>query len=312
MSHNIKTIFYQGVYNSQVQLAKYLSNGFIATTGEHVSCDKSLDLIIQPFIGNEIDEIELYELKGWKRIFNWLNPLKIFSYIFTFLAQKHNHIVVNSDTESLEAQEQSLKAHYINLSKFNFGQEGDMANHYEKYTSCIKQYPQHDIILWGVSKGAATTLNSLASNNYDISKIKLVVLEGCFSDIQKVFLHWVQHRSYFDSNYWLARLALWLIRTGLASYVTRYKKDPKYSPINMLQKIPHSVPICFITSATDIVVPCEQTIELYTKLKESGHPDVHLLVLKNSRHHAYMFDCIEDRKAYKNFIHKIYSQYGIA
>lgn len=305
----VRTIFYQGIYNSQVQLSKYLtSEGFCSpTTGERIRCEKGLPLIINPFIGPEIDEIELFD----NSILNWLNPFKVFSYIFTYLGHLANHITVSSINTSKKAISKSLTAHFINLPKFNFGQEGDMANHYNKYLDCIKENPEDDLILWGVSKGAATTMNALTKNNYDLSKIKLVILEGCFSSIEDVFKHWYHYRSYLDINFILAKLFLWLLSINFISYFLSYKPNPKFDPINTVLDIPHSVPVAFITCEQDIVVPCEQTIALYEKLKQSGHPNVHLLKLKKSRHHAYMFDDMEDRNAYEQFIMGLYARYGL-
>lgn len=329
----IRTIFYQGIYNSQVQLAKYLpeTQGFIATTGEKVTCRRGLDLIINPYIGREIDEIEPYK----PTFSSWLNPLKIFSYLFGFIGNWANNIDIQPRVPSSECstrftlseqspkvekvpkvpeveEPSSVRTHYINLFKFNFGQDGDLANHYDKYIGCVNEYPDHDLILWGVSKGAATTLNALVKNNYETSKIKMVVLEGCFSDIESVFKHWVENRSYFDANFWLAKVFLWLLEKDLLRYLISYRMNKDHDPVHILSSVPHNVPIVFITSAIDIVVPASQTVELYEKLRETGHPNVHLLILKNSRHHAYMFDDEEDRAAYRDFIKDLYSKYGLA
>jgi hypothetical protein len=306
-----KTIFYQGIYNSQVQLAKYLNSkiGFTATTGEKVTCTEGLDLINYPYIGQEIDEIELYEPK-WS---NWLNPFKLFSYIFTYLGFWYNSIHIDNSIhiEKNDEGAKSVSKHFIRLWKFNFGQEADLANHYHKYISCVNEYPEHNLILWGVSKGAATTLNSLAKNNYDNSRIKMVVLEGCFSNIEDVFTHWVQNRSYLDSNFWLAKLFLFLLKYNLLHFIISYHSRPDYHPINAVKDLPHNIPIVFITSIIDTVVPAAQTIQLYDNLVASGHPNVHLLVLKNSRHHAYMFDDADDRKAYEEFMKGLYGKYNL-
>jgi hypothetical protein len=315
----IKTIFYQGIYNSQVQLSKYLGpEGFIGTTGERVICDKGLPIIMNPFIGQEIDEIEPFE----NNIFNWLNPFKLFSYVFSYIGRVCNYIRIEDAASSSSSssgqpakaafrQAASLKSHFINLPKFNFGQDGDLANHYNKYIQCVNEYPDHDLILWGVSKGAATTINALTRNNYDNSKIKMVVLEGCFTNIEEVFNHWVQNRSYFDSNYILARLFLWCLSKNILKYILNYQSKPDYNPINAIASLPHGIPIVFITCEADIVVPASQTTSLYERLKELGHPNVHLLKLKNSRHHGYMFDDENDRKAYETFINNLYKQYDL-
>jgi hypothetical protein len=305
-STKMRTIYYQGIYSSQTQLAKYLhpETGFIGTTGEKVTCSRGLDVILNPYIGQEIDEIELYD----GRIINWFNPLRVLSYLFVWLGQIVNYVRVERTVTNTNL---SLRYHFINLFKFNFGQQGDGSNHLNKYLNCRAEYPDDNIILWGVSKGAATTLSSLVLNNYDVNRIKMVVLEGCFSSIEDVFKHWVAHRSYTDPNFWIAKLVLFLLKKNMLSWFIRYKHNPEYDPINLVSRLPRDVPVLFITSEIDEVVPADQTIQLYDKLKESGHQKAHLLVLSRSRHPAYMFDDEEDRTRYRKFILDMYKKYGI-
>jgi hypothetical protein len=54
-----RTIYYQGMHCSQTQGAKYTgSHGFISpTTGEHIVCDQSIDIIQDIWVKPEIDEV---------------------------------------------------------------------------------------------------------------------------------------------------------------------------------------------------------------------------------------------------------------
>jgi len=62
-----KTLFYQGMYSSQTQLAKYTgkTRGFIATTGEHVICANGMEAILDPHIGIELQEVILCNKNKW-------------------------------------------------------------------------------------------------------------------------------------------------------------------------------------------------------------------------------------------------------
>lgn len=311
----IKTIFYQGIYSSQIQLAKYLSpKGFISTTNEKIECKKGVPLIINPFIGKEIDEIEPFEFS----FLNLINPFKILSYIFAYIGRVNNYIDVVSVKSTIEERNTdigsfkdkgTLKTHFINFMKFNFGQLNDIANHYCKYIQCLSEYPDTNIILWGVSKGAATTLNAFAKNNYE--SVKMIVLEGCFTDIESVFKYWSLNREWYDPNFIIAKAFLWLLKYDLLKYIIDYQSQDSFNPINNVHLVPHHIPVILITSDIDKVVPTSHTLELYNKLLELNHPNVHLLQLKKSRHHAYTFDNEEDYTRYYNFIHDLYKKYGI-
>ena len=80
---DIRTLYFQGIFSSQVQLAKYTGNrGFVATTGEHVRCKNAPEIIYQPYIGKELDEVNLKQCLSTKKIkllFQWIRKIIFFS-----------------------------------------------------------------------------------------------------------------------------------------------------------------------------------------------------------------------------------------
>lgn len=291
----IKTIFYQGLYNSQVQASKYILPGFTATTGEYVQCSKGLNLIHDLYIGQEIDEI--YPMKSW---YECLNPVRLYNYVCSRLANWYYGITVrrkSDDTRETKQNEGTLICHSIDYLAINFGQEGDVYNHYKKYIKFVNEFSNHDYILWGVSKGAATTINAVASNKYDTTRLKMIVLEGCYDNIENVFASW---QSLFGA------FMLW----ALPYLPFKYKTDPQWDPINRISELP-DIPILIITSKADTLVPAYLTHRLVDKLRKSGHHQVHVLELESSSHPMYMFHCDKDRKAYYEFVHKLYRQYSL-
>ena len=71
------------------------------------------------------------------------------------------------------------------------------------------------------------------------------------------------------------------------------------------------IPVIFITSEIDVVVPCKNTENIARKLAEKGKNDVYLLKLKRSSHPSYMFDDREDHDNYEAFINAIYKKYNL-
>lgn len=301
----IKTIFYQGLYNSQVQASKYIVPGFIGTTGEYIRCEKALDLIHDVYIGEEIGEIT--PMNSWMEL---LNPIKLYNYICTGLSNWYYDISITRSNEAKELSSSTLICHHINYFALNFGQEGDVTDHYNKYINFLRDYPDHDYIMWGVSKGAATTINAIATNKYDISKLKMIVLEGCYDSIENVFSSWGSDTAPIDcqrdinSNSWLGYLMLMI----LPYLPIQYRSNPYWDPINRVGELP-DVPILLITSKADKLVPAYLTKRLFNKLQDTGHNHVYLLELAHSAHPRYMFDDEQDRGSYFKFVHGLYNKY---
>ncbi len=182
---NTPTIFYQGMANSQIQLAKYTGKrGFVATTDEHVFCRKGVDLIKNPFIGCEISEVTTRNTKLWN-----LNPLSSIQYLITGFANWKNDMVISG------AQDESIAAHAISITRISVAQDTDVESHKKKYDKldnnngnifCSYTHANYAVIFYGVSRGAATTFNSVCLNYY--KNIKLVVsFKKIFYDLLEIY-----------------------------------------------------------------------------------------------------------------------------
>jgi len=150
-------------------------------------------------------------------------------------------------------------------------------------------------ILYGVSRGAAATLNALATHQYQ--NVRLVILEGCFTSVTKVI------RNQFGS------ILSPLVEFGL-SLATDYKPG-HMRPIKSCAKISTQVPIGFVTSKRDTLVPPSTTMRLVEKLRRAGHEHVHVLTLRQSPHGRYVFTDAIDREAYLLWLHALYKHYDL-
>ncbi len=303
---NVRTVFYQGMFSSQTQGAKYTgSHGFIATTGEQVINQEGLDVIQHLYVKPEIDEIIPASTKPFRFSDISLHPKVIFYGLcsrFAHVASRYAHRSYGTLIEGEPAGNQTIAAHAIDLSKINVAQQGDLENHRRRFESCRKEFPEDDVITYGVSRGAATTFQSLAlsnkENNRDLAAIKLCILEGCFDSVPNIMKK--RYPRLFNSplieNFLMA----------LASWVTSFKKDGP-APIKIVDYFPQHIPVAFITSKKDKEVPAESTRNLAQALARAGHQHVYLLELKNSSHPRYMFDDASDTQLYKHFIHALYA-----
>lgn len=299
-SKDVQTVYYQGVNASQAQVAKYTGKrGFRATTGEHVICKKGFDVIEHAFIGKELDEVQLKRVRNKKhaQVKDFFrHPIRVIEECFNSLAEnKAYDITVDEAPEDLEF---TVTAHTICIGRMSMGQARDIAEHKARYDLCVAQYPDSDIILFGVSRGAATTFNACACNHYDMNKVKLIVLEGCFDSVanaahnSQLFLGWHKLAKKFVDK--------------LGS-LTQFK-DEGIAPIKLIADFPEQVPVLFVTSKKDIIVPVTSVLNVAHGLKERGKNPVYLLVLERSSHPKYMMDNAKDTAMYRDCLHALYKQ----
>lgn len=300
---DVQTVYYQGVNASQTQVSKYTgARGFRATTGEHVVCKHGFDVIENAFIGKELDEVLLQRVRAKKHaqvkeFFH--HPIRVIEQCFNAIAENKAYGITIDETP--EDMEYTVSAHSIRIGRMSMGQSCDIAEHRIRYDLCVEQYPDSDIILFGVSRGAATTFNACACNQYDMNKVKLVVLEGCFDSVSnaahnsKLFLGWRKMEKKF---------------VKILSALTQFK-DEGISPIKLVANFPEQVPVLFVTSKKDIIVPVASVLNLVQGLKERGKNPVYMLVLERSTHPKYMMDDKKDTANYRDCLHALYKQLNL-
>lgn len=183
-------------------------------------------------------------------------------------------------------------------------QEKDIA-HLENVLLSEQAQRHKNLILAGVSRGAATIINYMGSK-VPPTNIKALILDAPFDAI-------------YDVLY--ARLKLKnlhvvpLLTTLLDFYVTYYFKN--YStcgirPIDVVDCIPN-IPILMICSLQDVVVPPHNTMRLYKKLRENGRTNVHLFITPYGDHGRIMYDANHPEVGitYRNVVHAFLKTYAL-
>lgn len=295
-SRPVKTIFYQGMLASQVQAVKYMGpDGFIATTGEHVACDKAIDIIADVWVKPEIDEICPLAY-GNNNFSIFTAPIDTICGFLVRKEAKGYGITLSSNPDAMPTH--TFNGHRVYFGKISLGQKLDLDNHQRRYNACTQGHPDADYILFGVSKGAASTFCAHAEHQY--KNVKLAVLEGCFDSLSHIVeerLSWLSHR-----------MQHCVYHTG--SKFTSHNPNG-IAPVDMVHQFPKETPVAFITSKADTLVPVVCTKNIAQKLVDAGHPRVYLLELERSSHPRYMMDDEEDKNNYQNFVHALYKKYEL-
>lgn len=308
---DVRTIYFQGIFASQSQIAKYTGeHGFIATTGERVKCANAPDIIYQPYVGKELDEVDLkrsgQESSAFKLFLYYLKricfPASSIQEVVS-LAKAHRWGISAEPADKLSDRNvtESVSSFSICWSKCDFGQTGDVAEHQCKYEMCINDYPEARIILYGASRGAVTTFDAVVLNKYDMSRIKLIVLESCYDSIPSLLKAWYPAAC--------SRPSMNVMFQRLLSLFTGYRLNG-ISPISLVDEFPEYVPVVFICSA-DMTIPLTCTESIACAVAQRGKNPVYFLTLSYSAHPEYTLDHEEDINRYLHFMHALYKHLNL-
>lgn len=183
----------------------------------------------------------------------------------------------------------------------NLGQNPDLERLDTAYQLTLKEFPEHEIVLVGVSRGAATIVNYVAK--YNPPQLAAVVVESPFDTLSSIIKHLLKR---FKVN-WIPfskTLGHKIVRT----HFPRLEPDGIF-PIHVVEKISPTVPIMIIHGYKDNVIPITSSRRLYIKLKEIGHKDAYLVELKSGAHAQLVHG--SDAQFYHILVHAFYKKYGL-
>jgi hypothetical protein len=309
-NHPTYTIYYPGVLGAYSIAARYTGNwGFTSPdTGQWiVSLENGAEIIQNIFVGTKTPEINLVSHKTrwnlWFKLQEKIAQHQLNSRLGT----------ISIFPSTIKQTDKSLYGHSVQITKISGGQDQDIAVHHQKmslFNNDIVQQLEKEpyVVLFGDSKGAATTFNAYAThhNNPLYKNVKLVVLEGCFDTVKNV----VKHHKITKALALPKKLQNLVYQVGIK--ITEHKEHGP-TPLTLVDKFPHDTPVVFITSLKDGIVSHKCTKNLaYTLAYKYGHPMVYLIKLKHSDHVKYPFENPDDRHTYLTSLHALYKKFGLA
>ncbi len=187
-----------------------------------------------------------------------------------------------------------------NKKEVNLAQEKDMERLHYAYQETVKQLPNHNLVMAGISRGAATTLNYVALYQ---PNVKAIVVESPFDTLSSVVKHLL-------TRYHVS----WVPFSKRIGYKVCASQFPLVNPqgvfpINVVEKIPTDMPIMLIHSKKDRTVPINSSRRLYIKLKETGHENIYLVELQSGNHGKLIFG--QDADFYNYAVHAFYKKYDL-
>jgi len=182
------------------------------------------------------------------------------------------------------------------------GQQPDIDQLTLAYQKTCANFPERDIVLSGVSRGAATIINFVAQQKP--AYVKAMVLESPFDKLSSIV------------KLLLARFKIhWFPFSKQIAYKVTQRHFPNVLidgifPISIIHETPINIPIIFIHAKTDKVIPINSTRRLYIKLKEAGHQNVYLAELSSGSHGKLLRG--RDADFYQFVVHAFYKKFGLS
>lgn len=286
-------VYCPGLLGSPIVMGRYCPS-FKALTGEEIAWKHGGHVIDRPY-----SAVTFAEIVTTKPRFSY-NPATLAVNGFRSLAYPLAKAIGNKryGLQVIEHRHNShsIANYFFNFNEINIGQHNDVELLNATISSHRACHPDTHIVLYGDSRGAATIVNFLGLS-YDYTNIKAVVLEGVFDSIDHLLTH------YRVSKLPGMKRAL---HSTLKACAGNYKDDGIF-PRNTITNIPKDIPILFVTSLKDEIVPYQCTIQLYQQLQERSN--VHLLVLQRANHMDYMY---HEKEIYEAVVHAFYKEYGLA
>ena len=182
----------------------------------------------------------------------------------------------------------------------DLGQAHDMKRLHRAYTMLKAKLPNHKIILVGLSRGARTCLNYLAT--YKPEGVCALILESPFDSVNTLLASIV--KNYIS---WVPYGKQMLEGIFKKTFSSIHKITTSTLPD--MSQFPLSIPVLFVHSAQDKLIPAKSSELLKNALEEQGHRNLHYAKLAAGKHgKALQGSCAAD---YYKAVHSFYKNYGL-
>jgi len=212
----------------------------------------------------------------------------------------NDRYLINTPYASFNYPDATDRFYRVNYNETSFGQENEIGRLYNAYQKTNEHFECCDMILWGLSRGAANLC--IFAGLYTLDNVKAIVLESPYFTMSEVIAS-LMHKKGLD---WLPLSYGETIAEFIFKKYTRYG----YSPSNCIENISKDIPIFIICSEEDHLVPCSSSINVYKKLVESGHKDVYIFITKQGKHAAILQG--PEGEQYQQVLNAFYKKYNLA
>lgn len=193
----------------------------------------------------------------------------------------------------------------VNWMYTSLGQNNEVLcfkNNYEQAVDTLakKDKSSQKLILFGVSRGAATVLNFVG--RYQPEHVKALILEAPFDSTRSLSNNILSYVGLDKYSF-----AQTIGHYGISGIFWQHSVNGQHTQ-NYLCDINKELPILLICTKKDRVVPWQSTYNIYKILRQNGHHSVHIFIAEDGGHTRIIHG--SDGKNYQCITHAFYKKYG--
>ncbi len=234
------------------------------------------------------------------------NHRQAFKYLKTYTHKKkiivNDRFIIDGPCALFDYPDATRSLLRIKPGKSALGQDADIARLKEVYDAVCADAQKNGndnfvIIFVGPSRGAATIINFVALHKPD--HVGALILESPYDSMTTIIDHIRHNVGYVVSHDAMQKL-----------FEIFFRKYTRFgiAPIDVIDRIDHTIPILILCSEQDQRVPATSSFALYEKLQQTGHPHTHIIVLNYGKHDNLYTG--PEGKWYAAAVHAFYAQYG--
>jgi len=191
------------------------------------------------------------------------------------------------------------KFYRVNWKETSFGQANEIGRLLLAYQRTIEKHKNCNIILFGLSRGAAN--QTIFAGLYQFDNVKAIVLESPYSALNDIIRHMMNKKS------------LWWLPVSygetIAEFIFQRYTRHGFSPERCLENISKDIPILIICSKEDYLVPVSSSINIYKKLIAAGHKHTYIFITEHGEHSKILQG--PDGERYQYVVNAFYKKYNL-
>lgn len=170
------------------------------------------------------------------------------------------------------------------ITAFNFYEVAHPGKAYlgqgDDYQTLHKFVKESDdkVIIFGVSRGAATGLIELGVHHNDCDKVAAAILESPFDTVKSIVNNKLGIFRWIPGLSWLGH------KIAVSNFVGSNYNPNGVCPMGVIEQIPKDKPLFLFCSKEDTLIPYTSTVNIYKKLRATGHNKVYLMITEKGEH----------------------------
>jgi len=221
------------------------------------------------------------------------------SYMKDDVVHHNERVTIHTPFTAFNYPDATNRFYRVNYNETSFGQGNEIGRLYKAYQKTNERFENCDMILYGLSRGAANF--AIFAGTHQLNNVKAIILESPYFTMGDVIENMMNRKG-------LGWLSLSYGET-LAEFI--FKKYTRYghSPATCIDGISKDIPIFIICSKEDHLVPASSSINLYKKLVANGHQHIYIFIADYGRHAAILKG--PDGEKYEWIINAFYKKYNL-